>query len=526
MKTIFKPIAVAIAAFTLTLSSCSDFLETTPADFLSPANYYETEEQLNFALNGVYDILGQRAVYGDALISRMGTEADEGFYNVSSFAGTQVYNHSTADTYVLNLWQLLYDGINRANVLIENVSKPQMDEVKRNDILGQAKFLRAYYHFLLVSNWGDVPLMMKATSSANQTNIERTPQKQVYEAILKDMEEAEALVLPATTVGFGGKINKSAVRGILARVCLYMAGNPVNDASKYEEARKWSKMIIDENVHSLNPSYQDVFINYAADKYDIKESIWEVEFWGNTSGPYREGGRVGINTGMPNPNTAAYAYGFIQTTAKLFNSYGSTKDLRRDWAIAPFRYQSQGTIKANWNATQIYERHCGKWRREYEVVSPKSMNDSPQNFPLLRYSDVLLMYAEAENEVSGPTAEAYEAINQVRKRAYGKLLAGATNVNEANAPAGLSKKDFAEYIQTERSRELCFEGLRKFDLIRWGILGSTLKELSAEITANAPAALKYAANAGNNFVEPQHLLLPVPVYEMGINKALVQNKGW
>lgn len=526
MKRIFQPLAVIMVVTSLIFSSCDKFLETTPSDFLSPANYYDTEEQLNFALNGVYDVLGQRAVYGDALISRMGTEADEGFYAVSSFAGTQVYNHSTADTYVLNLWQLLYDGINRANVLIENINKPQMDENKRNVILGQAKFLRAYYHFLLVSNWGDVPLMMKATSSANETSAVRTPQKEVYEAILEDMEKAEGLVEPAVTVGFGGKINKSAVRGILARVCLYMAGNPVNDVSKYQEALKWSKMVIDENVHALNPVYQDIFINYAADKYDIKESIWEVEFWGNTAGSYREGGRVGINTGIANPSTAAYAYGFIQTTAKLFNSYGSVKDLRRDWAIAPFRYQSQGTIKANWNATQIYERHCGKWRREYEVVSPKSMNDSPENFPLLRYSDVLLMYAEAENEVNGPTSLAYDAINQVRKRAYGKLLTGAVNVNEGNVPAGLLKTQFADYIKAERSRELCFEGLRKYDLIRWGVLGSTLKQVSDEITASAPTALKYAAKAGINFVDPQHLLLPVPIYEMGINKALIQNTGW
>src|SRR5690606_1758472 len=102
-----------------------------------------------------------------------------------------------------------------------------------------------------------------------------------------------------------------------------------------------------------------------------KESIWEVEFWGNTLGVYREGGRVGINNGIEYAGTLSigYSYGFIHTTPKLFNSY-EAGDLRRDWAIAPFRYQSNGTIKAPWNATQIYNRFCGKWRREYEVVSP------------------------------------------------------------------------------------------------------------------------------------------------------------
>jgi hypothetical protein len=579
------------------ISSCKKALESDPKDFLSPANYYNTEEQLNFALNGVYDILGQRAVYGDALISRMGTEADEGFYAASTFSGPQVYSHSTSDTYVLNLWQLMYDGINRANILLENVDKPVMEQAKRDQIRGEAQFLRAYYYFILVSNWGDVPLVLKSTSSANNTDIARTPAKDVYATILKEMEEAEKLVQTAAAAGFGGRVNKSAVRGMLARVCLYMAGKPLEDVSKYQDAIKWSKMIIDENFHALNPSYKDIFINYAKDAYDIKESIWEVEFWGNTTGAFREGGRVGINTGITNPNTAAYAYGFIQTTAKLFNSYNGSRDLRRDWNIGSFRYQSNGTIMANWSATQIYERHAAKWRREYEVVSPRSMNDSPENFPLLRYADVLLMYAEAENEVNGPS-NAYAAVNQVRRRAFGGLtvqnitvtnggtgfttapivtITGGDPTVNATATATISggkvtavtitnpgtyytsapvitisqargatatatltpvtandltadeikdKNSLRRAIHLERSRELCFEGLRKNDLIRWGELGTALKAVSEEIKTNAPAALKYAANAGSNFTEPRHLLLPIPIYELGLNKALVQNPNW
>lgn len=595
MKKIFTLLLIPLLCG---LSSCKKFLDSKPKDFISPGNYYTTEEQLNFALNGVYDVLGQRALYGDALISRMGTEADEGFYATSNFAGPQVYNHSTADTYVLNLWQLLYDGINRANVLLENTDKPVMDETKRAAIRGEAKFLRAYYYFLLVSNWGDVPLILKATSSAKNTNIARTPAKDVYAAVLKEMEEAEGMVFPASTIGFGGRVNKSAVRGMLARVCLYMAGKPLQDVSKYADAVKWSKLIIDERFHQLNPSYQDIFINYAKDAYDIKESIFEVEFWGNTAGIYREGGRVGINTGITNPNTAAYCYGFIQTTARLFNSYNA-RDLRRDWNIGNYRLQSNGTIKAPWNATQIYERHAAKWRREYEVVSPRSMNDSPENFPLLRYADVLLMYAEAENEINGP-ANALQAVNEVRRRAYGGVTVrtisvsnagagyttaptvvitggtpgvnatatatvaggrvtaitltnfgtyynglptvtftggngtGATAVatltaltdNDLTAAQTANKQAFQTAIRQERSRELCFEGLRKYDLIRWGELGNALKGVAAEITADAPAALKYAANSGNNFTEPRHLLLPIPTYELGVNNLLTQNVNW
>ncbi|WP_256009144.1 RagB/SusD family nutrient uptake outer membrane protein [Desertivirga xinjiangensis] len=517
---IFYSVPVFLACFFL--SACEKFLESKPKDFLSPENYYNTEEQINFALNGVYDVLGQRGMYGDALISRMGTEADEGFYAVSTFRGPQVYDFSTSDTYVTTLWQLLYDGINRANMLIENIDKPDMTDESRADILGQAKFLRAYYYFLLVSNWGDVPLILKATSSANNSAVPRTPAKEVYAIIIREMEEAEGMVKDAATLGFGGRISKSAVQGILARVCLYAAGNPVNDKSKYNDVIKWTEKIIKSDYHKLNPSFENVFINYASDKYDMRESIWEVEFWGNTAGAYREGGRVGINTGIANPNSAlGYSYGFIQTTARLYNSY-QAEDKRRDWAIAPFRYVTNGTVKLNWTATQIYQRFAGKWRREYEVVTPKSTNDSPQNFPLLRFSDVLLMYAEAVNEINdGPNAEAYTAINRVRRRGFGFDEMTANSLSDLS---GLDYLTFQDQIKAERSRELCFEGLRKNDLIRWGVFKSTMQAVADEL---AVSPYPYAARAGNNITEPKHLLFPLPAYERGLNPLLSpQNTDW
>ncbi|RZM02490.1 MAG: hypothetical protein EOO88_57105 [Pedobacter sp.] len=163
-KKTYRYIIALLACFSLT--ACEKFLDSKPKDFLSPVNYYDTEERINFALNGVYDVLGQRGMYGDALISRMGTEADEGFYALRSFKGPQIYDFSSSDSYVTTLWQLLYDGINRANILIENVDRANLTTEKRDDILGQAKFLRGYYYFLLVSNWSDVPVILTATSSA------------------------------------------------------------------------------------------------------------------------------------------------------------------------------------------------------------------------------------------------------------------------------------------------------------------------------------------------------------------------
>src|SRR5690606_19629993 len=107
--------------------------------------------------------------------------------------------------------------------------------------------------------------------------------------IIADLTEAQGIVLKASEIGYGGRVSQSAVQGILARVCLYMAGNPINDVSKYTLARAWADSVITSGLHELNPNYADVFKNYATDTYDIKESILEVEFYGNSQGIYSEG---------------------------------------------------------------------------------------------------------------------------------------------------------------------------------------------------------------------------------------------
>ena len=150
-------------------------------------------------------------------------------------------------------------------------------------------------------------------------------------------------------------------------------------------------------------------------------------------------------------------------------------------------------------------------------------NYTPTNFPMLRYSDVLLMEAEAENEVNGPTQTAYDAINQVRRRGHGFGLDTVSVI--ADAPSGLSKDDFRKYLQDERARELCFEGLRKPDLIRWGLFLTAMQDQVNEISTHASSSLQYAAQAASR-VSARHLLYPIPTKEMSLNKSMTQNPGW
>ena len=179
---------------------------------------------------------------------------------------------------------------------------------------------------------------------------------------------------------------------------------------------------MDDGIHALNPDYAQVFINYAQDKYDIKESILEVEFWGNRGDAYTESGYVGYVNGPFSYNLlTGGGFGGVSVTANYYYKF-QTEDLRRDWNIANFKYDATGpsgskTPITTTSSASLYDRNAAKFRREYEIVTPKNPFFTPENYPLLRYSDVLLMFAEAEYEVNnGPTSAAYNAINLVRKR--------------------------------------------------------------------------------------------------------------
>ncbi|MFC3197716.1 RagB/SusD family nutrient uptake outer membrane protein [Parapedobacter deserti] len=606
MKSLIIKILLAVAICNV-LISCNKALEIRPTDFIAAEYYYNNEEQLNTALNGVYEVLGREVIYrssGNSLFTAFEI-TDDVSYSASATGIAQKYDYTSSFRGVYDIWRTLYIGVEKSNMLLANINKPQMDESRRRVIEGQARFLRAYYYFLLVSNFGDVPLRTKPTESVKDVYAARTPAKEVYQFIIDEMTMAEGMVLPITEYGHSGRVSKSAVQAILARVCLYNAGYPHNDASKYAEALKWANKVIDSKIHSLVPDYSKLYVDLIQDRYNIEENIWEVEFYsiGNTD-PHGKTGGVGVGFGIRQNNIQlGFSPGSYGAQAILFNKYDDA-DLRRDWAIAPYSYQGNNTlIKVPWTPNQLYERRIGKFRREYELTTNKINNYNSTNYPVIRYSDVLLMAAEAEYEAEAqqnPSEFAKKCVNEVRQRAYGsgKTIKSFTIINggagyttapiitvsggvdavgidpvKATAvvqdgrvtaveiisrgtfytgtptvtltggdgngaiitanlsstddsdltPADLS--DFRKVIQDERSRELCFEGLRRMDLIRWGIFVPTLKAVANHITLNAPTSLRNAADAGNN-VTDKYIYLPIPLSELALNNLLVQNNGF
>lgn len=534
MKRVIYIILLSVAGAT----SCSKYLEVKPLDFVSPATYYNNLTELTAALMSVYSELGNinLGTYSRFLSLEAPSSNDEQFPRGANTGTTAaLYNASNAYINFERCWTNFYAGINRANLLLENLDRAQASKADKDNIRGEALFLRGYYYFMLVSLYGDVPLKLESLKSVTDVNIARTPAKKIYDQVIADMTTAAGLVKSVTDIGHPGRVSKTAVAGVLSRVCLHAAGR-LKDVSYYTPARDWALQVMNPVAHTLHPDYKQIFINHTAEKYDteFRECIWEVEFTRGSLSPYQEYEFIGATIGIRNDDDkTGYMQGAYLASGVLFNRYG-TGDLRRDWAIAPFYYSgsNRNNPSINYSATYVWGRYIGKWRREYQTTE-FNKNFGGLNWPLLRYADVLLMYAEADNEVSGgPTAAAYDALNQVRRRAYGKPLNAPDAI--ADAPAGLTKTTFLNYIQDERSRELCFEGHRKLDLIRWGTFFSTIDFMKVQVSTVAPAAannnLGYSGRAATlipySNVTARDTLFPIPILEISLNNLIKQNKDW
>jgi starch-binding outer membrane protein, SusD/RagB family len=611
-------------------SSCQMDVSLTPDSF-RPASF-STEAQMDAQIAGLYAVLATDRTYGQGLWGYLVSATDEGFrsgVNNTTINQPAMYNCSSADKPYSDFWKDMYQGIERANVILNVIDGIDMPVVKKKAYKGEALFLRAYYYYLLVSNFGDVPLKTKITDDMGTNfDVPRAPAKDVYAYILNDMVAADTLVKTKAVAGSPSIVTKTAVESVLARVCLSMAGNPVNDISKYQDALTWSQKVINSGSHSLNvsdapsldpikfpgasttPAYSRLFIanmqNSLPDANN-KEAIWEAAFLSksNTSGTYsgtgypvvqQLGSIMGVMCKDVNAPTSIVGYsdGSYRVFPHLFNLYAEG-DLRRDWAIAPYVYKAApfnartlfynitfggpgtgakaGTpivsstgaiisipvanggsgyttaptvfinnaysgssakavaVVAGGAVTAInvtvagsayptaYDRPVGKWRREYETNLPSVREKlyTSCNFPIIRYADVLLMAAEADLMVNSgtPSAAAVENYNKVRRRAYG-----------ATPPADAITITLQD-IKDERSRELCFEGVRRQDLIRWGDYATAMATVLADNTSYCPATYKYAADvSAANYNPLKHNLFPIPDYEMRTNRALVQNPNW
>lgn len=556
------------AAAVTSLFSCS-FFDVKPQVICSDT-FYNSEAEVKYGLAGVYGAIGKEQFYGNYYSLMYANIDDLCYFNRDiSTNYLQYCRHNASTSQVYDIWTAMYQGVNNANSFMEAVVNTEYD--KDGKYFNEARFLRAYYHFLLAQSFGDVPLRTVAVKKPDEVMCPATPQYDILTWAAAEMEACLELASEEVTEQ-PSRVTKTTMQGILARVYLFLAGESVKGGDKtafLTKARDFAKDVIDSGKHDLNPDYSRVFINMIEDEYDTEyhESMWEAEFLGDRSSAENwSNGRIGDLLGLQSGDSASskysefkcnYAYGQYDGSLKLWDLYWQTDrtadenalptitDKRQEWNLPPYNYagnaqqppygETSGKAVAGIDKTPyVYNsvstsndptaaqaiRNCGKFRREvqYEGQKTSKLLYTTINYPILRYSDVLLMYAEASNELSGPTQDAYDCVAKVRTRA-----------GVATLPMGSYDKDsFRELVRNERGRELCFESLRRFDLIRWGIYVKEMNkytEWSADERWSKSAKAARAANIGG-YIKPMHVLLPIPAIELGVNKELVQNELW
>ncbi len=562
-----------------TLWSCS-FLDTEP-HVIAEETFYDSRESAQLALNGVYGVLNSYQLYGCHLILDLSYNDDLGHYmsTTSEYKGASMeIDSNSAGVYYV--WTWLYKGIKNANAFMERIVQTDFDP--NGEMEAQARFLRAHFYFLLAQNFVNVPLREKTTTSYKDVKWPATSQFEVMTWAVGEMEKSLEHIT-ASLEHAPSDICRTTVQGILARDYLYMAGAAVQGGDKHEfyvKARDYAKAVMDSGLHHMNPDYSQIFINMIGDKYDREyyESMWEADFLGDrTSASYWGNGRWGELNGIRSSNTGTdfsiintnFAYGLFCNTLRLWDLYMTTDrvmlerglsvvtDKRQDWNLPPYHYNGYtdsqnrlypyggdpsdvrflvpgvdkvpwctGTIKTGRDTNMdptCYPtgRYIGKFRREciYEGRREFKAIWNGINVPILRYTDVVMMYAEAVNEVDGkPNVAVYELIKQVRDR------------------AGIQTEPFSEYathdkflafVQNERAREFCFEGYRKFDLLRWGKYLSTMQEVSQMAATDSRwEAGKSAYMLIVSRMSKKNEYMPIPSLELAVNTELRQNPLW
>lgn len=489
-------LAILLGASAL-LSSCKHYLDVNPVSSFGPDAVFGTVANAQKAVLGAYQELTGDNGYGIRISMYFPYDNDlmmgAGGHNDGDRRDIGRYNLTANNAQLLKPFNQLYEGIERANQCIKYI--PQMDlytkgtpaqQAELQRLYGEALTLRAQFYFEAVRNWGDLPVQWVPSSDEPDLFLAKTDRDSIYDHLLSDLKTAEDLVPWRSGIGALGdandeRITKGAVKGLRARIALFRGGYSLRRDGKMERPTDYQPFyqiaddecndIIQSGEHHLDPSFEDLWHNqldaHQIDPYG--EFMFQVAMTGGTS---TTDSKLGKYNG-PNGSLS-----ILPTYFYLFDSL----DTRRDVTIAPYKINSDNTLTPN-SITGLAD---GKFRRNWITNPTIDISNQAQNFglnwPILRYSDVLLMYAEAENELhNGPTPQAIDALNQVRERAF------AGHESEIGTPPS-DKTGFFDAIVKERALEFGSEGIRKYDLIRWNLLGTKLHETKDALAAMASGA--------------------------------------
>ena len=517
-----KLILICCAASTLIFSSCDSWLLEPSPGVTKLADFYTVGQTAIQSTNAAYVPLMWEfnSTYfpewfiGD-VVSDDALKGGQSKGDMSIVYDMENFKTATNNAYLLDFYRAQYLGIGRCNLILQEVPGMNTDAVLtatlKNRVIGEAKYLRAMYYFRLVRIFGGVPKVDFVVSSSKQWIQPRATVDSIYSFIISDLKSANTLLWKKSKYASGdlGRATKGAAQALLLKTYLY--------TKQFDKAKSWGDSIINSGEYSLVPNYAN---NFTLAGENGKESVFEIQYmaegtsdYGNGDG-FTRGTFTVILTRSRAPKVGGW--GFNKPTQNLYNEY-ETNDPRRDATII----NPTNAEIAN-PAEEIY-LGCRYLNKKYALMNPDSTyigmshpTRGPINNKVIRYADVLLMYAEACCELNN-LDRAKWALEEVRNRARGgnaAILPAFPNYNSYSD----NQTDLRKAIRHERRVELAMEGHRWFDICRWGVAKETMDAYKAGESAAAQAEM-------STFVAGKHELFPIPAAEIDLN-PMTQNPGY
>ena len=513
--------AATILATVITAAGCKKYTEVDAVSQYSVPQAFSDVSNALTAVVGVYDELQGDNGYGIRISMYYPYDTDEGIASGgidNGRRGIGRYQLLLTNAELSNPFRQLYRGLEKANLCIEQIplmtqysSGSASDQAILKRLHGEALVLRAQYLFQLMLNWGDVPAPMVPAYKQTDLFIPKSDRDSVYDKLLTDLQTAKGLLPWRTDAGARSeRITKGVAMALRARLALHRGGYSLRSNGQMERRSDYltyyniakqecEEMMARRDQHTLNPNYETIWRNVTSFVYDPQgEIIWEVGAGGgNSNSDSRMGNYDGPN--LNNASRYGAGGGGIVMLPNYFYAFDSV-DTRRDVTLTHYQVTNATNIKSQ---RRLGELNTGKYRRDWRVpLLPGTVLNVGYNWSLIRFSDVLLMYAEAVNEINnGPTAQAISAFEEVRRRAFrgNTGLIGVTPTDKAG---------FFNAIVNERFLEFGHEGIRKYDLIRWNLLAAKIADARAKIQqirdrtgafANVPQYIYYK-NVGEEIV--------------------------
>ena len=479
------------------LSSCNDFLDVEAPSKVSDEQVFSSTEEADRLLNSVYQATCSDNTYGDAYLNTFNFNSDVEY--ATSKATIQDAGHNEWKLFdgeadgskVKSTWDAAYKTVERANNFINAAEKSSLyGNSDLDQMIGEAKCIRAMNYLDMVILWGDIPFTFTRTYDQESLIMPMGQRDEILTALINDLKEIAPKMKTAKQITEGvERCSQEFAYALIARIALFRAGyslRPGANASDvgemkraddyeqyYQIAREYSKKVIDEGTHSLANDYQQVFVdecNYNVVNND--DVIFEIPFTRNVNGNigYLQGPKCDFSSASDTDHPWGKAGGGVGLNAFYRFSFNE-QDVRRNMAgYWSYSYNGTPTLQNG------YVNYCMKWSKLWDKSHSQGNTSEGKtgiNFPYMRYADVLLMYAEAENELNGPTAEAKAALKQVRERAF-RTATNKSQMVDAYVDNLSTKDDFFKAIVDERAWEFGGENIRWKDLVRWNLYNKVI----------------------------------------------------